>query len=156
MRAVTSFEAFLEALFIDILNGKLRYSRKRVQVRITTKSRGALMDILFQGDKYMPWLPFNHTEGRAKLYLDGGRPFSELTNGDKSVIKTITTIRNAIAHKSNHALGEFQKTVIGSQPLLRGERSPPGFLRSQVSSGTVQNRFEVYIGELGRLASTLC
>jgi hypothetical protein len=114
------------------------------------------MDILLQGDKYLVWLPFENTEKRAKLYLKGGGPFSELTGGDKSVMTTITTIRNAIAHKSDHALAKFEHTVVGSLPLLRGERSPSGFLRSQLRSGTVQNRFEIYIGELGRLASELC
>ena len=75
LRAVTSFEGFIEELFIDILRGRVRYSRKRVRVRMTAKSQGALMEILLQEDKYMQWLPFNHTESRARLYLNGGRPF---------------------------------------------------------------------------------
>jgi hypothetical protein len=119
-------------------------------------SNTALLEILHQGDKYLVWLPFGNTEARAKLYLKDGRPFSELTDGDKSMIKTITTIRNAIAHKSPHALAEFQRTVIGSLALLRFERSPAGFLRSQVRAGPAQNRFEVYAAELGRVASVLC
>ncbi|HEV3111659.1 MAG TPA: hypothetical protein VGY99_14310 [Candidatus Binataceae bacterium] len=111
------------------------------------------MDILLQGGKYLTWLPFHNTEERAKLYLTDGKLFTELTDGDKSVIKTITTIRHAIAHRSQHAMSEFQRTVIGSQSLLPGEKKPAGFLRSQLRSGTV--RFENYVGELGRLAGTL-
>jgi hypothetical protein len=33
-------------------------------------STDALMDILLQGQKYMTWLPFDHTEKRALLYLE--------------------------------------------------------------------------------------
>jgi hypothetical protein len=156
LRAVTSFEAFLEELFLAILERRRRYRGGRVSLRMTVKSRQALMDILLQGDKYLTWLPFKHTEDRAKLYLDDGRPFTELDDGDKAVIKTIATIRHAIAHRSRHAMNEFERTVIGSRALLPGERKLAGFLRSQSRSGTVQNRFEIYVGELGRIARELC
>jgi hypothetical protein len=156
LRAVTSFESFLEELFLAILEGRVRYKRGMVKLRMSVKSPDALMDILLQGEKYMSWLPFRHTEDRARIYLGGGRPFCDLSDGDRSIIKTITTIRHAIAHRSAHAMGEFQRTVIRSQSLLRGERMPAGYLRSQLRSGTIQNRFEVYIGELGRVAAALC
>jgi hypothetical protein len=96
LRAVTNFEAFLEDLFLAILRGSARYSRQRVRVQMSTVSRDALMRILLQDRAYLNWLPFTNTERRAKLYLKDGRPFTDLTEGDKS----ITVIRNAIAHKS--------------------------------------------------------
>src|SRR5690349_21591224 len=82
LRAVTSFEVFLEDLFLAILEGKIQYSQSRVQPRLQVRSRDALMEILLQGNDYMNWLPFKHTMNRAKLYLKDGRPFSELSNGD--------------------------------------------------------------------------
>ena len=123
---------------------------------ITVSSSAALRDILLQGGKYMDWLPYDRTERRARLYLKDGKPFSELTDGDRSMVKTITTIRHAIAHRSHHATSEFTRTVTGSQVLLRGERSPAGFLRSEVRAGPARNRFEVYVSELARIANTLC
>ena len=62
------------------------------------------MDILLQGDAYMAWLPFSHTERRATIDLKDGRPFFELNDGDKSMITVITIIRHAIAHRSPHAM----------------------------------------------------
>src|SRR5262249_37025998 len=125
-------------------------------------SRGALRDILLQGAKYLDWLPFHHTEKRVELYIakrgqsgNCGRPFVELTDGDKSQLKTIVTIRNAIAHSSPHAANEFARTVIGSQPLLPREKTPAGYLRSQVAGSPIQTRFEAYIGTLGGIAETL-
>ena len=156
LRAVTSFEGFLEDLFIAILEGRARYSKQRVSLLMSASSREALMQILLQGNAYMMWLPFPNTEKRAKLYLKDGRPFSELDDGDKSLLKTITTLRNAIAHKSPYAISEFERTVIGSHPLLHNERSPAGFLRSRITSGPAQSRFEVYMGHLGKCAGLLC
>lgn len=157
LRAVTSFEAFLEDLFVAILVGRAQYTRdRRVKVLMSASSRETLRQILLQGDAYMNWLPFGHTENRAKLYLKEGRPFSELTAGDKSILKTITVIRNAIAHKSPYAISEFERTVINSLPLLPNERSPAGYLRSRITSGQAQSRFEVYMGELGRCGGALC
>jgi hypothetical protein len=49
-------------------------------------------------------------------------------------------------------MNEFERTVIGSQALLRRERRPAGFLRSQARANPSANRFEIYVGELGRIA----
>lgn len=156
LRAVTSFEGFLEDLFMAILVGRATYSRQRVRVLMSASSRDALMQILLQGNAFMNWLPFSHTEKRAKLYLKDGRPFTDLNDGDKSQLKTITVIRNAIAHKSDHAISEFNRTVISSLSLLQNERSPAGFLRSRIASGPAQSRFEVHVGHLGKCAGLLC
>lgn len=147
LRAVTSFEVFLESLFLSIMQEKIRYPKKRVSLRMKTTSSEALKEILLQGDKYMDWLPFRKTEDRAKLYLKDGRPFTELNDGDKSMIKTITTIRHAIAHKSPHAISEFHRTVLGNLVLLPQERTPAGFLRTPVHP--TRRRFETYMIELG-------
>ncbi len=156
LRAVTSFEVFLEEQFVAIMRGRTAYDPRRVAVRMTTTSTQALMDILLRGDQYMTWLPFGQTERRASIYLKDGKPFSELTNSDKSMIRTITTIRNAIAHRSTHATDEFKKTVVGSRNLLPSEKSPAGFLRSQARAAPIRNRFEVYVSELARIAVALC
>ena len=156
LRAVTSFEVFLEELFVEIVSHRAQYEAGRVTVRMRASSSQALMDILLQGDRYMAWLPFKHTEDRAKIYLEDGKPFSELDGADRSVISHIGVIRNAIAHKSSHAVGEFKKTIIGSQSLLTVERTPAGFLRSPVRAGPTRNRFEIYAAELARIANKLC
>ncbi|MFL6764935.1 MAG: hypothetical protein ACJ8FO_07040 [Sphingomicrobium sp.] len=153
LRGVTSFEVFLESLFMAILRQKVRYPKSRVSLRMTAANDKALLEILQQNQAYLQWIPYSHTESRAKLYLNEGKPFSELTGGDKSIVKTITTIRNAIAHSGSHAKAEFERTVIGSRALLRGERTPAGFLRT--AANPTQKRFEVYMVELSRIAAGL-
>ena len=155
LRAVTSFESFVEELFIAILERRTKYHKSRkVVLRMTADSRESLMGIVYQNYDYLNWLPFDKTEGRARLYFLDGKPFTEIKDPDRTVIKTISTIRNAIAHKSHHSIQQFEKKVLGSRSLLRGERTPAGFLRSKVHSSG--NAFEVYIGELGRIAVFLC
>src|SRR6185437_8793829 len=75
LRAVTSFEVFLENLFFDILHGKAKYSKKRVSPRMKPLVKAALEEIVLQRDRYLTWLPFFHAEERAKLYLRDGKPF---------------------------------------------------------------------------------
>lgn len=155
LRAVTSFESFLEELFLAILQGRVQYARGRnVKLRMTVTSRDALMGILLQRQKYLTWLPFKDTIERAELYLVGGRPFTEWDNADRSMLRTIGTIRNAIAHRSSHAMNEFSKHVIASQALLPRERKPAGFLRSEVHGG--RKRFQIYVGQLSSVAGTVC
>jgi hypothetical protein len=156
IRAVTSFEVFLQDHFMAILGGKVQYKRERkVAVRMTAVSSSALLDILLGGRPYLTWLPFKeHTQDRAMIFLKDGRPFSDVPIADRNTMNNITTIRNAIAHESLHAMKQFEKKVIGQLPLLPGERKPAGFLRSQLRP--TQSRFEFYVAELGRIATALC
>ncbi|MES2095143.1 MAG: hypothetical protein V4459_00130 [Pseudomonadota bacterium] len=150
LRGVTGFEAFLESLFLGILRQKLTYPRSRVSLRMTAANDKALMEILMRNEPYLQWIPFHRTEERAKLFLAGGRPFSELDGGHRSTLATVTKIRNAIAHNSPHAKREFERKVIGTRVLLRGEKTPAGFLRSQANPR--QKRFEIYMMDLASIA----
>jgi hypothetical protein len=155
--AYSSFEAFLEAQFFAILAERAVYAKKRkVVLRMKPTSPAALREILLQGKDYLTWIPFNQTEDRAKLYLKDGRPFSELDGGNKSKIKAVHLIRNAIAHKSDHSKRLFDEKVIGGMALLPVERKPAGFLRSQVRASPVVIRFEVYMQDLAAIARLLC
>jgi hypothetical protein len=155
VRAVTGFEAFLEELFIGILSRRINFNPGQVSLRVNINSKSDIETILLQGNDYVQWLPLHNTIRRAEIYLVNGKPFTNLDNSDRSRIQTITYIRNAIAHKSNHAMDQFQKKVIGSLHLLRGEKSPAGFLRTPLR-GAAGNRFLTYMSDLGQAAQNLC
>lgn len=154
LRSVTSFESFLEKLFMAIMLGKANAVGGSRMMKAVSKS--ALEAILLQNNNYLDWLPYSKTEGRANIYLKDGKPFTAISEGDKAQIKTITLIRNAIAHKSEFATNQFKEKVIGGRLLLASEKRPAGFLRSQVRSNPRQLRFEVYVSELARIAASLC
>ena len=154
IRAVSGFEHFCEELFFAIVSRRIQYSRSRVSIRIKCKSE-VMREIILQGDKYLDGLPYERTERRAELYLAEGKPFTELTSADRSLLQTVVTIRHAIAHSGDHAKQKFHKQVIGSQKVGHGERTPAGFLRSQFRDSPVQNRFQVYVAGLGRIAGQI-
>jgi hypothetical protein len=156
LRSVTGFEIFLEDLFISIMTGHTTYPAARgVVLKMSAMSTSALLDILRQGDNYMDWIPIGKTVDRAKIYLKDGKPFSDLTMGDRSQIKTIATIRNSIAHHSKHAKNEFRRTVLAGRTLLPVEKTPAGFLRAQARATPKLSFFQVYAGELVRIARFL-
>ena len=160
VRAVAGFETYCEDLFFQILNGRIEYSSRKTERKITSKSKTVLREILHQGKPYLDWLPFNKTIERVELYIFRrgntpicGRPFIEVDQADKGQLTTILTIRHAIAHVSQHALKKFNDTVIGNQALLQSEKAPAGFLRSQIGNAPIQRRFEAYLGSLGSIAT---
>lgn len=155
LRAITGFEVYLEQLFIAILLGRTTHAANRAKALLITSSKVDLMNILTRGNDYLDWLPYRKTEDRAQIYLKGGKPFSDLDNGDKSILADMTRIRNAIAHKSEHANKQFREKVVSSLPLLKNEKRPAGFLRSQFRANPRQLRFEIYVGELGQIAAKL-
>jgi len=76
LRAVTRFESFLEELCLGILEKRVKYKKTRkIVLKMTPKSHQALIDVVFQQNRYLDWLPFDKTEDRADYYLQGGRPF---------------------------------------------------------------------------------
>jgi hypothetical protein len=155
LRAVTRFESFLEELFLGILEKRVKYKKtRRISLKMAPKSRQALIDIVFQRNRYLDWLPLDKTIERADFYLWGSRPFSDLEAPDKETVVQIVTIRHAIAHHSKHAAKQFKVRVIQELPLLKGEKTPSGFLRSQVQPKV--NRFQAFIDRLGRIATDLC
>jgi hypothetical protein len=75
-------------------------------------------------------------------------PSCETIDADVDILKQIMRIRNAIAHSGDHAYREFLDKVIGNKHLLPGEKTPAGFLRSQLSAAPPVRRFQMYSGAL--------
>src|SRR5258706_8825387 len=109
LRSITAFEQFCESLFFAIIERKFTHKSRSVVPLLQCDSRIVLKRILHRHEDYLNWIPYPSTVRRAELYLDGGLPFSSLDSGDLSTLQAITTIRNAIAHRSKHAIKKFQK-----------------------------------------------
>ena len=156
--AFASLEIFLEELFIGLLveDSGLRSSQTDVIPRVRIKSHRVAREIIIGASRdYTDWLPYNRTAARADLFFRGGRPFSLLSDGDRSQLKACAVVRNAIAHRSRFSLREFEKKVIGSTPLPPRERRPAGYLRGQGSAAPPRTRFESLLGTMLRVARTL-
>ena len=131
MRSITTLEAFFEELFFLIVLGKTDHPKARAFPRADFRSRAVLNEFVLAGRDYVDWLPYRAVEDRAAVYLRKGRPFTELSNGQRSQIRQWHLTRNAIAHPGSHAREQFRRKVISGLTLLPHEKTPAGFLRSK-------------------------
>lgn len=151
LSAFVAFEGFLENLFIGLLvsGGGVDSGRSDVAPRIVIRSHKIARElVLGAGRKYVDWLPYNKTKELASLYFVGGRPFSDLSENHIGTLSKCATIRNAIAHRSEHSQRQFEEKVIGSTNILPAERKPETYLRGRFRSHPPQTRFENLVTSL--------
>lgn len=155
MELFTDFEALLEELFFGLLNGRLFTKVYPVVKKANITPITEIKNIVFGGKAFVNWLPYkDYTLPRAKLFIDAGEPFSQLTNPDIQKITNYHIVRNAIAHKSENSLDKFN-SIISALPLLPSEKTPTGYLRSKPTVAG-QTQFEIAAIELKTLTYTLC
>lgn len=153
--SVVSFERFIENLFVGYLSRRFRLPTG-AHVRASIKSDAVARDVVLGGNSYVDWLPYDrYTLRRAKAFFRNGVPFSSLTKSDLKILQEVLTIRNAIAHKSKHALRMFEKDVVGELALVGRERTPAGYLRSAFRAAPVQTRYENLMFELSTISRKL-
>ena len=126
-------ELQLERLFIELM------LRKRVLPgvvpRTTYNSLRVLSDHIRQGRNYAAWLPYDDTERRAKIYLRGGRPFTDLSRQGRKAFAEMGAIRNLLAHESNHSKVVFERIVLSERSVPTYERKVENYLTGVHASG---------------------
>lgn len=147
--AITTLEGFLEALFYDVVLNHQDYAAD-IRPRAQFRSRQVLRDVVLGDRPYVNWLPFDRTLARASTFLRGGRPFSAVNGTDKRLMQDWIKTRHAIAHTSAHADRVFLRDVVRGIPLPPRQRTPAGFLRSQLRPGV--SRFENVLREMEGIA----
>lgn len=152
LRGVSAFEGFLEDLFVELVLGRVSFSRRKVAVRVGIVSRATLWEVLLQGKPYLDWLPYDRTVERARTFLKDGLPFTVLDDGDRSKAKKCMLVRNAIAHNSRFAKKQFEEKVIGDLNLPSRERTPAGYLRSIARVNPTFVRFQIWSSDLANMA----
>lgn len=156
LRAVLGFENFCESLFFDILNGNIRYRTNEVEPWVKRCDSERLREIVHRGTRYLSWIPYDKALITSKLFLDEGKPFSNLDANEKNMIAKIVVIRNAIAHSSPHSKKQFNNDVIRGLALQDREKTPGGYLRSVArTTPSIERQFEMYAGQLGLIAAKM-
>lgn len=154
--AIIVLESFIENLFVGLLAGSCNQPGCLPRAKFST--RPTAMAFVLGGKEYVEWLPYERTKKRADLFFKMGHPFSLLPTNLEEKIKKSTLIRNALVHTSRFAREQFEEKVMGDTPLAPRERTPIGFLRSQLRIDPVQHRFEIYtlaFSETARILSGL-
>jgi hypothetical protein len=138
------WEGLLEEILLEAVCGEKsmkRHNRRIVEV----KSRTQLLNLLlFGGKKYLAIGNLKQAEEAASLFLVGGTPFSAVAEHNRTHIQQAAWIRNAIAHRSRHAMEKFRQGVPGVEALSASKRFPGPFLRHVFRVAPVQRRYEIY------------
>lgn len=151
---VVSFERFLEALFIGQLTGHVIH-KSRIVPRVRFQSSAVARDVVLAGRNYVEWIPYDQTMKRAEVFFRNGLPFVGLNAAERLAIEQCVAIRNAIAHKSPHAIKTFEKKLLSGVALVGYERTPSGYLRSAFRANPPQTRYENLVIEVASISRTL-
>lgn len=156
LNAVIMFESLIEDMFLGLLTDKFKRKTSKIVPRAIFKSNIIVRDVVLSGKRYINWLPYEETEKRAKIFFRNGIPFTILKAAEKEILKKVHCMRNSLAHKSRYSLLQFERQVISSLPLIKREKTPLGFLRSQFRISPSQTRYENLINEIDSIARKLC
>lgn len=163
----TSFENFLEELFLGLLSERLVHSNRkfglnlefRRRYMITSRSGIQSRDsfekaflMKMSGRKYLDWMPYEFTIEKSQLCFKDGFPFCELDRDDRDYLKKFHLLRNVLAHDSDASRRAFLNEVVRDLPLTSKEKQPVGYLLSRVAGYT---RLEEIIHRLSRISRKL-
>ncbi len=152
---VTSFECFIEDLFLNLLIDDEIHPLQSVKAKHVFKSTTSARSVVGAGKNYIDWFPYDFTIKRSKIFFNAGKPFTDFNKADKKYLSEILYIRNALAHLSKHSIKQFNKHLTDGLPLTSKEKSVTGFLRSFYAVAPSQTRYEYYVFQLGYLANKL-
>lgn len=150
----TYLERMIEKLFVGLLMGDYVSTYSNVSALITINSYKVAHDVIKGDRRYVNWLPIDNTCMRADAFFSSGKPFSLLEGRDKRVLNNLTTLRNAIAHKSSASQKSFLNVYVESRPLPPEQLRPAGYLRGTHRAG--QTRLEFLMSDSIRVMNILC
>lgn len=155
----TSAERILEQLFVGILTGRVTVTQAGVRPVVVAPNGPTALRLVLGGRRYVDWLPFErHTKPRAEALLADGKPFTSLAKADRLFLERMSVLRNALAHRSDHSLRQFDREFIQKNPVPGGlppkQRKPIGYLRGQHAAN--QSRFSFQLAEAAAIVRRLC
>lgn len=155
LNAVSRFEGLLNELLDEFVCGK-HESRHGNRPLLSVRSRAAFRTIV-RGDRaYVDLMPYPQCVKVAERFIADGGPFSALSDDDMRLLKQISLIRNAIAHRSDRAVEDFRAKVPGVDVLPAHRRFPGTLLRRVFRAHPAQNWNAFYLETLQRIGRSLC
>ena len=153
---LVSLEALIEDLFIGLLTGQISSRHIKTKAKINVKTTKIARDIVYHSRNYFNWLPYENTERYAMIFFYKGGPFTLLNKDEKNDLVKCLIIRNAIVHKSNYAVREFNEKILTGLILRPRDKKPSSFLRIQFSINPNLNYYQQYVLKILKIANTIC
>ncbi len=144
LAAICQFEAILQELLITFVCQRRR-STRRCRPLVTVGSRADFVRIALGERTYFDLLPYGGKAiPLAKRFLRDGRPFTDVEPNDLHILSDGMKIRNAIAHRSGHAMKVFRRDVAGTDSLPLSRCVPGVLLRYSYRARPTQEYQELY------------
>jgi hypothetical protein len=111
LKLTLAWESFLEDTFLRYLCGAKSAAGVSPTLLLGKQPKlNAAFRALSGSNKFLGWQP-DTTLKRANKFFDAGEPYETAVKGAKSVLEDMGSIRNRIAHRSDHSVIEFQAVV---------------------------------------------
>lgn len=140
VRAFTYYELFLEESFLLYVRGRATRGGKKAKSYIAPKNTIHAREILQGQMKFLEWNSADTTIKRSETFLVDGWPIKQAITSNLARLRSMRKIRNAIAHRSPEALGDYTNVVTtelrarpldlpapGEFLLLSDPSSPPSY-----------------------------
>lgn len=136
------WEDFLESVFIRYMCGAQTQSGYSPTLLQTIQpDLSSAIHSLLNNNSYLSW-NIRNTQNRAVHYFQNGEPFNNVIASFRQTIKDITTVRNAIAHRSDFARNNFRSLVRRELTYLPRGITPGRFLlTTENNSGDIFLKF---------------
>jgi hypothetical protein len=155
LRAYTGWEIFLEESFLLYLIGHKAPKAPRPVRCGFPADRAAASEWCTDGRDYAKW-NVNDVRRRADRWLEKGKPFTPVLQGQQSRLEQLITIRNAIAHESSAARTKFENLVRSELGALPPNTTVGNFLITLAPGFTPPTSFmELYLDKIELAAKTI-
>jgi hypothetical protein len=157
-----AWEEFLEEAFL-ILLVKAKKGKRGARSLLQVKTKKDALKIVKGDRKYLEWGSPKDVKERAKTLFKDGKPFDVPLSGAMLHLERMRTIRNRIAHRSQHAENQFRDLIRDLYGAYRKETpgslllsAPPGSLGlppGAASGATVLETYADILKSLGHQIS---
>jgi hypothetical protein len=168
LRIMAAWESYLEDVFLRYVCGAKTnsgYSPNRKIVgckKIEDAYHIIAGDPDFSIEKgYLVWSDYKKVIGRARIYFQDGKPFTDLNDVEKQMLKEGNIIRNRIAHSSDKCINDF---VLLAKQKENIKKLPKGYsvgrflIENRKGVPTLfigDNRFECYLNMFENVATKI-
>jgi hypothetical protein len=126
MRAFSSYELFLEEVFILYVRGRPSCSGAMVGSFLRPRNNSHARDMIKSGMRFLEWNSPDTVVDRCDMYLAADSPIKQALTTSLDRLRRMRRVRNAIAHRSDEARGEFVAAVRGELQALPLKVPEPG------------------------------
>lgn len=154
LNAMARFEGLLNLLLSEFVCGAESKHSGLFRL-VQPRSREVFREVLTGGRAYIELMPYKDCVDVAKRFLNDGRPFSDVDNSDRQILAQAMLVRNAIAHRSDAALGKFRRTVTGVSLLPTHRQFPGSYLRRPYRAHPHATWNDLYLDTLEKVGAVL-